>query len=130
MASLSPPKRRKLDHPDTTFTSSSLRRSPRDDKEGDVQLSVEEQEASSRNAPKLPNRRPAQAQNTDEGALYAGGMYKSSMFKLQVDEMLTEVRPYYEKRMGWVDTALHRLHSVIGAIEEREPLLVLLLIIE
>jgi U3 small nucleolar RNA-associated protein 22 len=116
-----PSKRRQLDHPDLESGSTDLSRTL-DDDEGNMQHSFQENESSAKNAPKQPNRRPTQAQNTNESALYAGGMYKSSMFKLQVDEMLAEAQSSYEKRMGWVDEALHRLHAVIGAIEECEPL--------
>lgn len=122
MATL-PSKRRKLDHPDLTLGSSDLSKTT-DNDEGSTQLSYQEDENRSKNASKQPNQRPTQAQNANESALYAGGVYKSSMFKLQVDEMLTEVRPNSEKQMGWVDEALHRLHAVIGAIKEREFLLV------
>lgn len=116
-----PSKRRKLDHPDPTLGSTDLDRSLEDD-EG----SMEEEDAVSGTATTLKsaNRRPPQGRNSNEGALYAGGTYKSSIFKLQVDEMLAEVQPSYENRMGWVDEALNRLHGVIGAIENREPLLV------
>lgn len=55
-------------------------------------------------------------------APYAGEAYKSSLFKLQVDEMLTEVRPNYAKRLGPVDNALRKLKTLIEAIPGREPL--------
>lgn len=55
-------------------------------------------------------------------APYAGEAYKSSLFKLQVDEMLAEVRPNYAKRLGPVDNALRKLKTLIEAIPDREPL--------
>jgi U3 small nucleolar RNA-associated protein 22 len=54
-------------------------------------------------------------------APYAGEAYKSSLFKLQVDEMLAEVRPDYAKRLGPVDSALRKLKTLIEAIPDREP---------
>lgn len=70
---------------------------------------------------KEPQARQKHGPNTNENALYAGGVYKSSMFKLQVDEMLAEVRPK-EKRIGRIDEALHRLNSLIGSLQERQAL--------
>lgn len=54
-------------------------------------------------------------------APYSGESYKSSLFKLQVDEMLSEVKPDYEKRFGPVDNALRRLKTLIEAIPSSEP---------
>ena len=62
------------------------------------------------------------AQDGDNDALYAGGLYKSGMFKLQVDEMLAEIQPNYEKRAAAIDDALRRLKSLIEGIGDREAL--------
>jgi hypothetical protein len=58
----------------------------------------------------------------DNDAIYVGGSYKSSMFKLQVDEMLAEVQPNYEKRGPVIDEALRTLKGLIEGIEDREGL--------
>ncbi|ESZ96681.1 hypothetical protein SBOR_2940 [Sclerotinia borealis F-4128] len=66
---------------------------------------------------------PAKRQHNDQdAALYAGGLYKSSMFKLQVDELLNEVRPNYEKRAAGIKSSLHQLKNAIEGIEDRGPL--------
>jgi U3 small nucleolar RNA-associated protein 22 len=116
------PKRRKLDH--QSDDSDIANRENASDEDGTATQSSSEEESLSNQGPtsKQPHTRPKHVQNTDESALYAGGMYKSSMFKLQVDEMLAEVRPNSEKQMGWVEAALHKLNTVIGAIEERDAL--------
>jgi U3 small nucleolar RNA-associated protein 22 len=62
------------------------------------------------------------AKEQDVSAAYAGDAYKSSLFKLQVDEMLREVKLDYTKRMGPVDNALRKLKSLIEGIADREPL--------
>jgi U3 small nucleolar RNA-associated protein 22 len=62
------------------------------------------------------------AQDDENGALYAEGSYKSSMFKMQADEMLAEVQPNYEKRSPVMDDALRTLKGLIEGIEDREPL--------
>ena len=66
--------------------------------------------------------RPKRTLQGDEAAIYAGGNYKSSLFKLQVDELLSEVRPNYEKRLSGVDDALRRLKGLIEGIGERDAL--------
>jgi len=66
--------------------------------------------------------RPTHKPKVDEGALYTGGLYKSSMFKLQIDELLAEVRPNYGKRSAGLDEALHRLNGLIEAIGDRPTL--------
>lgn len=65
---------------------------------------------------------PKRTQDDNDAALYAGGLYKSSLFKLQVDELLREVQPNYEKRFAGVNDALRRLKSLIEGVEERSPL--------
>ncbi|KAG0647352.1 U3 small nucleolar RNA-associated 22 [Hyphodiscus hymeniophilus] len=70
-------------------------------------------------------RRKIDHHDDDNNAIYAGGLYKSSMFKLQVDEMLAEVQPNYEKRAGVIDEALRTLKGSIERIEDREGLSIL-----
>lgn len=48
------------------------------------------------------------------------GAYNSSMFQLQVDELLSEVRPH-EGRMIKAENALRKLKSIIERIPNREP---------
>lgn len=92
--------------------------------EGQEEDSGESSSEESSDAPAATQQRsrPSQSQNADDSALYSGGVYKSSMFKLQVGELLAEVRPNYEKRLGGVDQALHRLNSLIEGIQRREML--------
>jgi U3 small nucleolar RNA-associated protein 22 len=44
------------------------------------------------------------------------------MFKLQIDELMAEAQPKYEKQLNRVDDALRRLKSLIEAIDERDGL--------
>jgi U3 small nucleolar RNA-associated protein 22 len=67
-------------------------------------------------------RKLEHAQVGDNDAIYSGGLYRSSIFKLQVDELLAEVQPNYEKRAGVIDDALRKLKSLIEGIENREVL--------
>lgn len=63
-------------------------------------------------------KRKQQEQNPS--AAYSGDSYKSSLFKLQVDEMLSEVKPDYSKRFGPVDNAMRKLKTLIEAIPARD----------
>lgn len=51
----------------------------------------------------------------------ASGLYKSSFFKLQTDELLTELRPNYDKQVARVSETLHKLKNVIECIPNRPP---------
>lgn len=53
---------------------------------------------------------------------HSSDAHHSNLFELQIEEMLQEVRPNYERIMGPVDTALRRLKTLIESIEDREPL--------
>ena len=55
-----------------------------------------------------------------EGA--AGNTHDSNMFKLQLDELLAEMRPDYERRLKKVEKALHKLKGILEHIPERDPL--------
>jgi U3 small nucleolar RNA-associated protein 22 len=61
-------------------------------------------------------------QGANDAALYAGGSYRSSLFKLQVDELLAEVQPNYEKRLSGVNEALRRLKTLLEGIEDCDPI--------
>ncbi|RKF58143.1 U3 small nucleolar RNA-associated protein 22 [Golovinomyces cichoracearum] len=51
-----------------------------------------------------------------------GGEYGSRLFKLQVDELLAEVKLSHEKKLKGVDDTLKKLKIMIENIEPREPL--------
>lgn len=109
-------KRRKLDRDhdaaSSVYSSSS--------EEGEENTSLESDASIS--APEKPRRTHpgyGHIHDGDENAIFAGSLYKSNMFKLQVDEMLAEVRPRYTKRMNVVDDALRRLKGLIERIEDR-----------
>jgi len=116
-----PAKRRKLDHAKHDESEDS---SPGSALDFELENSSED-DASETDAPATESKRTPQPKRTKDGdndALYAGGLYKSSIFKLQVDEMLAEVRPNYAKRFSGADDALRQIKSLIEGIEEREAL--------
>ncbi|EAW09147.1 rRNA-processing protein UTP22 [Aspergillus clavatus NRRL 1] len=62
--------------------------------------------------------RKAQGDRSGELAL-ASGLYKSSFFKLQLDELLTESRPNYDKQTARAQDILHKLKDLIERLPER-----------
>lgn len=106
-------KRRKLEHQSS---------SPVSEDEDSSVSAQEELQADTVQEPITKPIRPKRRQDEDGTAIYAGGSYKSSMFKLQVDELLSEVQPNYEKRLEGVDVALRKLKDLIESIEDRDAL--------
>ncbi len=104
-----PAKRRKLDRSATTPDDSETEQRPTSNASREVAV-----------PPKPTNT--TRVLEADDAALYAGGLYKSSLFKLQVDELLREVVPNYEKRFDGLTAALHRLKGLIEGTEERGAL--------
>ncbi|KAL4995712.1 Nrap protein [Aspergillus recurvatus] len=49
----------------------------------------------------------------------ANGLYKSSFFKLQLDELVTESRPSYDKQLAMIKDTLHDLKDLIESLPER-----------
>lgn len=113
-----PSKRRKLSHDSDEVVSDEDSITNND--EIDDKSSAESEDDAPVTHPKKPLARPRRA-DEDDSAIYAGGDYKSSLFKLQVDELLAEVKPNYEKRLRGVDEALRTLKGLIERIEERDP---------
>lgn len=112
-------KRRKLEHSSSP--------DPGQDSLSDASQSAGEEEIPDVKPASRPKSAIGHAPHTkdaDSSALYAGDLYKSSIFKMQVDEMLAEVRPDYEKRLGPVDGALRRLKTLIEEIPGREAVTV------
>ena len=120
MATTLPSKRRKLGHGETSSYNGGS--APVGGQEtsllGEDENSSDEAAAAQ---PETTQSKPKRAQEDDDNAIYAGGLYKSSMFKLQVDEMLSEVQPKYEKRLTGVDDALRKLKGLIEGIESCDP---------
>jgi U3 small nucleolar RNA-associated protein 22 len=51
----------------------------------------------------------------------ASGFYKSSFFKLQMDELLTGLRPNYDKRISKLQDTLHKVKGAIENLPENPP---------
>ncbi|KAE8449951.1 hypothetical protein EG329_007090 [Mollisiaceae sp. DMI_Dod_QoI] len=106
-----PSKRRKLEHtPSDVSMEDSL----------DEQTSEESADETANPQSKQAPVRPRHTQAIDDAAVFAGGSYKSSLFKLQVDELLAEVQPSYEKRLSGVNEALRKLKTSLEEIEDRD----------
>lgn len=57
-----------------------------------------------------------------QDGVYTAEVYKSNMFKLQVDELLEQVRPKYGKKEAPAENAMRTLKAIIEQIPSREPL--------
>lgn len=118
------PKRRKLDHIRVGRQDESEHSSfPNHETEGNADHSPERlnlgvlmQEKSSASTNKT--------RESKSTTLYTGDLNRSSMFKLQVDEMLRVVQPNYAKLMEPMDKALRKLKVLIEGIEDRDPVTV------
>lgn len=110
-------KRRKLDHTPSEVSMEE------DQSENDLNEQSSEESADETTNPQSKQTAPRvkHTQVIDDAALYAGGSFKSSLFKLQVDELLAEVQPNYEKRLSGVNESLRKLKTIIEDIEAREP---------
>lgn len=69
-------------------------------------------------ASKAPKRPAATLQ---DGA-YTSESFKSNMFKLQVDELLDQVKPKYGKKEAPAENAMRTLKEIIEAIPSRDAL--------
>lgn len=117
----SAPKRRKLEHSRTSA-------------DGAESFDSEGSDLSAQEDAPIPTKsvavKPKRSQEDADQAIYSGGLFKSSMFKLQVDEMLAEVQPSYEKRLSGVNEALKKLKEHIESIGDRGPASVCFLVNE
>ncbi len=66
-----------------------------------------------------PTKRPAA---TVQDGAYTSESFKSNMFKLQVDELLEQVKPKYGKKEAPAENAMRTLKAIIEQIPSREPL--------
>lgn len=64
----------------------------------------------------------SQAVPVASATAYTGGTFKSNMFKLQVDELLSHVRVKHGKKESAAEAALHKLKNAIDAIPTRPAL--------
>lgn len=96
-----------------------------DDEDKDESDSEEEdkprQPAKANNAPPKPAKRPASAL---QDGIYTSETFKSNIFKLQVDDLLDQVKFRYGKKEAPAENAMRTLKSIIEQIPNREPLYV------
>lgn len=77
---------------------------------------------SNENAPSKSNTSSKGGKNDRSAEVaFASGLYKSSFFKLQLDELLTGSRPNYDKQASKLHGTLHKLKDVIEGLPDRPP---------
>ncbi|KAJ5162442.1 hypothetical protein N7492_007834 [Penicillium capsulatum] len=72
----------------------------------------------------LPRKSHSGNRGKDDGSAelaMASGFYKSSFFKLQMDELLAGLRPNYDKQISKLQETLHKVKDVIENLPEKAP---------
>jgi U3 small nucleolar RNA-associated protein 22 len=93
-----------------------------DDEESEEEEEEEVQEKAKKNKTKPKSNKSQAASLEASSAAYTGGTFKSNMFKLQVDQMLSSLRPRQGKREASAADALHKIKKQIDAIPNRDAL--------
>lgn len=68
----------------------------------------------------LPRNNPKFARAESGSTSLGDGAYNTNLFQLQVNELLSRVRPDYERRMNKVENALRKLKGIIERIPNRD----------
>ena len=87
--------------------------------EGDVHTSRKQTPAGKATSASKPSKKPAPSL---QDGVYTAESFKSNMFKLQVDELLDQVKLKYGKKEAPVENAMRTLKTIIEQIPSREPL--------
>ncbi|KAH7378732.1 pre-rRNA processing protein Utp22 [Pyrenochaeta sp. MPI-SDFR-AT-0127] len=67
-------------------------------------------------------KQPKRSVATLQDGVYTAETFKSNLFKLQVDELLEQVKPKYGKKEAPAENAMRTLKSIIEQIPSRDPL--------
>lgn len=67
--------------------------------------------------------RSSEQSTLDAALLSSGGMGRSAMLTLQINELLSEVRPNYERRLSHLEDTLRKLKQVIESLPDVAPML-------
>ena len=59
---------------------------------------------------------------SDNAILSSGGMASSSIMTIQINQLLPEVRPHYEKQLAQLEASLHKLKHIIENLPDIAPL--------
>ena len=60
--------------------------------------------------------------NSDNTLLSSAGLGKSTMMALQINELLSEVRPNYEKQLSQLEGVLHKIKQIIESLPDAPPM--------
>ncbi|KAL4923279.1 rRNA-processing protein UTP22 [Aspergillus undulatus] len=84
-------------------------------------LSASRSTVDASNGLKQGNSKPARQTGSSGSAemALASGIYKSSFFKLQLDELIAESRPNYEKQLATLKDTLHGVKDLIESLPEK-----------
>lgn len=73
-------------------------------------------------APTTAQKPPKRPSSSFQDGVYTAESFKSNIFKLQLDELLEQVKPRYGKKEAPVENAMRTLKSIFEQIPNREPL--------
>jgi U3 small nucleolar RNA-associated protein 22 len=130
---MAPPatKRRKLQHPkeagsdggdfsDLESQASDSNTEEKGESAPDGQISMPDARAHTRTEP--PKHSLKRREDGRQDGIYTAEVFKSNVFKLQVDELLQQVKLKYGKKEAPAETAMRTLKSLIEQLPSREPL--------
>jgi U3 small nucleolar RNA-associated protein 22 len=82
--------------------------------------SSEEEEVVEKPAVTKAKATPRKAGDSND-TIYNGDVFKSNLFKLQVDELLDQVRPGHTRKNDSIENAVRTLKTIIEDIPARKP---------
>jgi U3 small nucleolar RNA-associated protein 22 len=89
------------------------------EEDGDVHPSRKQTTAGKATSASKPPKRPAPSL---QDGVYTAESFKSNMFKLQLDELLDQVKLKYGKKEAPAENAMRTLKTIIEQIPSRDPL--------
>ncbi|KAL6150085.1 U3 snoRNP protein [Exserohilum turcicum] len=92
------------------------------DSEGDESVHEDSKQTSSGKATSAPKQAPKRPAPSLQDGVYTADSFKSNMFKLQVDELLDQVKLKYGKKEAPAENAMRTLKTIIEQIPSRDPL--------
>lgn len=111
-----------MDEAETFNNESTSEAGSEEEGEADTVIQPEKKTSFTKKANKVKPHDNHGAQLSD--GVYTAETFKSNAFKLQVDELLEQVKPKYGKKEAPAENAMRALKGIIEQIPDREPMLV------
>lgn len=82
---------------------------------------LSEEESISNGSKAFKSKAVPRKMGNGNGTAYNGEVFKSNLFKLQVDELLEQVRPIQTRKNDTIESAVRTLKTIIEEIPARKP---------